>query len=136
MNISSLSSIPAGAGRLYWRMALYAGLALTPQLALGQPVQGGDLDKLIGDEGTIRKTGRLVLDFGLWVATLIGVGMVIYGVYNGVKQSGEMEQSRKYGKAIMYGIGGAALSGIKFIWEWIAQSVTGGAPTQDVFLGG
>lgn len=142
MNIPSLSSLPATAGTLYWRSALYAGLALTPQLVFAQNQQPGpqqpqradDLSQLLGDQGTVRGTGRLILDFGLWAATLIGVGMVIYGLYNGIQQASSIEPQRRYGKAIMYTIGGAALSGIKFIWEWIAQSVTGAAPASDVFL--
>lgn len=59
---------------------------------------------------------------------------MVYGGYNGIKQSGEMEQARKYGKAIMYTVGGAALSGIRFIWEWVAGAITGQAPQGDIFL--
>ena len=134
--MKTFDSLKKAASNAYWHTAMVAGLALSPQVLLAQnpqpgpqPVQKNDIERLIGDQGTIRSTGRLALDFGLWVATAVGFGLVIYGVYNGIKQSGEMEQQRKYGKAIMYTVGGAGLSGIRYIWEWIAQSVTGTAPT-------
>lgn len=132
MKTLSLNSLRANLSLAYWRLAVVAGLALSPRPL---PAQDNDLENLIGDDGTIRTTGRLVLDFGLWIATVIGCGMVIYGIYDGIKQSGGgMGQQKSYGKAVMFTIGGAALSGVRFIWEWVAQAITGESPTGDILL--
>lgn len=140
-----MKRIGNGFAAAWWRLGLIAGLLVwAPALRAQQPEQPGPprprpstegLERLIGEAGTVRSTGRLALDFGLWVATLLGCGLVAYGVYHAIKQSGEMEQQRSYGKSIMYTLGGAALSGIKFIWTWIATSITGQGPTEDLGLG-
>ena len=134
-----MKRIGDGFAAAWWRLGLIAGLVWAPALRAQQPEQPGPqqpptegLERLIGDAGTIRSTGRLALDFGLWVATLLGCGLVVYGVYHAIKQSGENEQQRSYGKSIMYTLGGAALSGIKFIWLWVAKSITGESPTENL----
>ena len=74
-----MERIGNGFAAAWWRLGLIAGLLVrAPALRAQQPEQPGPqrppiegLERLIGDSGTIRSTGRLALDFGLWVATSI-----------------------------------------------------------------
>lgn len=121
---------------VWWRMGVLVGLVFWVPAASGQTQQPGPqrpppaegLERLIGERGTLRSTGQLAVDFGLWLAALVGVGLVGYGFYDAIKQANEMEHQRRYGKAVMYIVGGAALSGIRVIWQWVAQAITGVEP--------
>lgn len=49
----------------------------------------------------------MLLDTGLWVAVLL-----LAGFWHGIRQSNRMAQQRRYGRALLYALGGAVLGGL------------------------
>ena len=113
--------------RAYWHANALLCMAIGSVL-LAMPAwaaDGDDISKIIGAEGSVRKTVRTGLDFGLWLVAVLGMCLAVAGMWSAYQQIKQQEQQRQWGKPLMMISFGGLLAGAKKIWEWIAASFTG-----------
>ena len=120
--------------RAYWHANALLGMVVGTVLLAMPAWAQDDISKIIGEDGSIRKTVRTGLDFGLWLVGALGLCLAVAGLWAGYQQIKQQEAQRQWGKPLMMLGFGGLMAGAKKIWEWVAASFTG-EPVEDVTQG-
>ena len=106
-------------------------LVCLPWVALGQ--SGGVFD-IIGPEGTVRTTGKGIIQFVVWGGGFLGVLMFFGGLWKGIKEAAKpAQQPRDWNAPVWLTLGGAVLASFTVIYTLLGEAVTGSKPDMDMW---